>query len=320
MVYKKTLPLCFLSYIVCSTSNFLAQATSDDLYLIDTIEAVVHSDERTDIITYSDVQRPALDGARRSLDDLIFEKLIYQDAAKYKMLPSEDAIDTNLQVVQRENNLSHDDMLSIFKTAGYSLQEGREQFGIMAAINTMLDFRIRSRLIVPERDIRAYYRDHPVMREASYLLSRADIYRPEHFSETLFKQALDELIKTGSGNLSVTWSEPFWVNTKDLAEALHTAITSIGENKVARIGEAHDPVELVKIVDQKPAEPIPFEECYMGIAETLKRPKFTEMFEQYKKNLYDEAGIIRFNQSTVTTDDHEQVTAIQRPVRPEDLP
>ncbi len=42
------------------------------------------------------------------------------------------------------------------------------KFGMISVINQLLDFKIRSRLIVPEREVVAYYNENPEVQDASY--------------------------------------------------------------------------------------------------------------------------------------------------------
>ena len=94
------------------------------MFLIDTIKAVIYGQERTDLVTFSDVTRPSIDGNQQTLEDQVLAKLICQDAARYKMEPDNEAVDKHLKAVQRENNVSLDELKSIFSAAGYTYEEG----------------------------------------------------------------------------------------------------------------------------------------------------------------------------------------------------
>src|SRR5437867_1197347 len=75
-----------------------------ECYLLDTIQAVVYSEEGAEIVTKSDIDRPGLDGSFRTLEDVVLERLMYLDAKRFKILPDQDTIDKHLKAVQRENN------------------------------------------------------------------------------------------------------------------------------------------------------------------------------------------------------------------------
>ncbi len=144
-----------------------------EIFTIDEIKAVVFGEEGAQVITRSDVERPGIDGSPRTLDDLVLERLLFLDAKKYNMISDEDAVDKYLANIQRENNMSMDDLKNLFSNAGYTYQEGREQFGTMQAVNSIMDFRIRSRLMIPEREIVAYHKAHPDEEPERYFIQRA---------------------------------------------------------------------------------------------------------------------------------------------------
>ena len=116
------IPLLFITTIYASQDE---RIVPDSAVTIDTIQAVVFGQGGAQVITRSDVTRPSLSGAPQSLDDLIFERLVFLDAQKYKIVPDEDAVDKYLALVQKENNLTLDQLKEVFASAGYSYEEGR---------------------------------------------------------------------------------------------------------------------------------------------------------------------------------------------------
>src|SRR3989304_1325054 len=134
MVNKKY----FFPLYLLSVTVFLS---ASDRILLDSIKVVIYGVEGTEIITKSDVDRLSLEGKPRTLDDIILERLMYLDAKKFKMQPDEAAIEKHLGAIQRENNLSSNDLKQIFRSAGYSFEEGREQLGMMSAVNSIVDFK-----------------------------------------------------------------------------------------------------------------------------------------------------------------------------------
>ncbi len=285
---------CCCSFLVfCDVHESTALPHDDGLYTIDGLKAIVFGDDAVDIITLSDVTRPSLDGTMRTLDDLVFEKLIYQDAAKYRMLPAPDAIDRHLKAVQREHNLSLEELKNIFSASGYTYEEGREQFGTITAVATMIDFRIRSRLIVPEKAIIAYYEQHPIMKEECYELAHAVVACPSNIDQKTFERLLASLVETGTGDLDVSWSSPFWVLKSELAQE-RQFLTTLNVGSITIVGESAAGVELLCMKSKKPEQLTPLAERYQEITDILKRPKYDELLQNYKNELYAAAGIVYF--------------------------
>jgi len=151
-----------------------------EYFLIDQIERVIYGPgfpeatglrDTTAIITKSDLERVGLDGQPRTMEKLIFESLVYLDAKKYRM-EDEKLVDRYIEAVKAQNNLSLDDIKKMFHDSGYTYEEGREQLAKYNTINQLLDFKVRSKVIVAEREAREYYEAHPLYEPAAYQLER----------------------------------------------------------------------------------------------------------------------------------------------------
>ena len=141
-------------------------------YQIDTIIAVIPNPEGNKVITQSELDRPAIDGTMRSKKDLIRNARLYNKAKEYGMIPSEADIDDHLNQIKRENKMTHDDVVKLFDSAGYTFAEGREQLAEMSAMSTLLSVKVHSRLLIPEREVRAYYDANPIYLEPEYQIQR----------------------------------------------------------------------------------------------------------------------------------------------------
>lgn len=265
-----------------------------DRYLVDTIRVVIFGEEETDIITESDLKRPSLEGAMRSKDDIILERLIYLDAKKFKVLPDEEAINRHLQAVQREHNLTLDQLKQIFKNAGYTYEEGRQQFAIMTTINSMLDLKIRSRLIVPERDITKYYNEHPERQEASYFIEKAFVPFSSQESKQSLKKKLTAFAKHEGPYTEISWSEPFWINDSDLADD-KKFIALLSVDQISMPQETDGGFELLRLKEKRDERLKPLEERYQEISSVLRQPRYEQLFNEYKKELFDNASIVYFD-------------------------
>lgn len=266
-----------------------------DTFLIDTIQAVVFASEGTEIITMSDVERPNLSGSPHTCDDIIFERLVFLDAKKHRIMPDEDALDAYLAAIQREHNLSPDELDDIFISAGYTgRDEGRKQLQIMQTIDAMLGFKIRSNLIVPRREVEKYYNVHPEIVEALYVLERAFI----PFSSTKSKeQQRKELVcfaaQTGKGINGVQWSDHFTIQHSDIA-AGKSFIFSMQVGNISQPEEIDGGFELFRLKEKNEERLLTLDERYRDIADILRRPRYEELVEEYKKKLFEGASVVEF--------------------------
>jgi len=283
-------------FMICMTSLSIISLShaEKELYLVDEIKAVIYGEDYTEIITKSEVERLGLDGSVRTLDDIILERLKYRDAQKYHTVPSEVDIDKQLASVQRNKNITRDQLIEIFKTAGYSYQEGREQFRIMVAINSIEDLKILSRLIVPEKEVRAYYQAHPEIMPANYYIERGVIPVLQVASEKGLKEKIKKANTVGTELIGVQWSSPFWIEEQQIAQEL-TFITDL------TVGTISDPIrtdagyEIFKLHDKKDQHERSLEERYTEISDILRQPTYERMRSEYETGLLEAVSITRFN-------------------------
>lgn len=260
--------------------------------LVDTISVVIYGDEGVQIITKSDLERLSIDGQERTKEDIVLERLMYLDAQKMHMVQDDDAVDAYLNNIQREHNMSKEQLEYLFANSGYSFEEAREQLRILYGVNSIIDFKIRSRLIVPEQDVVAYYKGHPVKLQPTYFIQRSVIPWPDNVgNKSSLKKDLEVWCATGKGSFAPAWDEPFWIEQGDLAED-KKFITSLQKGSCAVSGETTEGIELFKLVDKKEEREQSLDERYREIVDILRRPKYEELLADYKKQLRESASIV----------------------------
>ena len=279
-------------------SSFLTAQTPDevntaDLVLLDQIEVAVYGQEDVEIITKSDIDRPSLGGGFRSKEDIVFEKEVLLDAKKHHIPQDEEAIDAYLAQMQREYNLSSEQLEEIFTSAGYTIEEGREQLQMMNVMNTMLDIKIRSNLIIPRKDVEEYYRNHPTIIEATYTLQRAFVPQSDRMSEKQQYKVLTRYAQTGKGASGIVWSDPFTINHSDIAASKHF-IYDMNVGQVSEPQAINGGFEMFKLVDKTPETVKSLEESYREIVDVLRRPKYEELMEKYREMLMKNAVVVYF--------------------------
>lgn len=280
-------------YLLLSSSNIFAEnIDASALILIDQIEAIVYGQD-AEIITKSDIDRPALGGGFRTKEEIVFEREVLLDAKKHNLPQDDEAIDAYLAQIQREHDLSPEQLEQIFTSSGYTIEEGREQLQMMQTINTMLDIKIRSNLIVPRKDVEEYYKNNPVMIEATYTLQRAFVPQSKKISPDKHYKLLVHYAKTGKGLTNIVWSDPFTLNHSDIAENKHFIYTmKPGEVSLPHL--VNDGFEMFRLVEKTPQEVKSLEDSYREIVEILRRPKYEELMEKYREHLASISSVVYF--------------------------
>lgn len=269
----------------------LKQRDKKNRYQIDTVIAVIPNPEGNKVITQSELDRPAIDGTMRSKQDLIRNARLYNKAKEYGMIPSESDIDDHLNMIKRENKMTHDDVVKLFDSAGYTFAEGREQLGEMSAISTLLSVKVHSRLLIPEREVRAYYDANPIYLEPQYEIQRGLMPFDSSLSKDQQRKKIEATLQAGKSLPNVEWMDPFWLDLADIAEdKMFITQMAAGETRVSQ--ELYDGFELLKLVNMHERRLKGFEERYTEIAEILRRPRYERLFAEFEQQLEAQMPVV----------------------------
>ncbi|MFC1842007.1 hypothetical protein ACFLYA_02980 [Candidatus Dependentiae bacterium] len=275
-------------FILC-LSFFMVQARASDLFEIDKIETIIYGPEETSIITKSDLARVGLDGQARTKEKLIFELLVLQDAKRYNIL-DEKLVDRYIEALQREQNLSLEDLKRMFRDYGYTYEEGREQLAAFNTINQLLDFKVRSKVIIPEKEVRAFFEANPAFVDKAYNLQRIFVPVPADSNIDAEKTKIAYNVKIGEIP-GADYSDPFWVEDKHLA-ADKDFIKNMNLDEFSEPIFFNGGFEIFKLIEKREKQDIPFEQRYREIVDTLRAPLFDKLFDEYKKNLHANSVIV----------------------------
>lgn len=279
--------------IVCGLAVLLMPLVRSERFVIDKLEAVIFAEEDTVIVTKSDSDRMTLNGEFRSIEDVILEQLMFQEAKKYKITADENTVNRYLADIQRENNIPLSEIKAMFVRAGYTYEEGRQQLATSFAVNSLVDFKIRSRLIVLDKDIQAYYDAHPVVQEAKYFLKHTIVPFNESVARTRQRAGIVRQIKTGKAIVGAQWTQAFWINKSDVDLSKHF-IFNMKIGTVSKPREVATGFELFRLLDAKPERLVPLEDRYREITDALRKPRYEQLFASYKKELFDASSVVRF--------------------------
>lgn len=258
---------------------------------IDGIKAIIYGETETIIITESETTRPGLDGQPKTLDDLILEHLVYLDAKRMGAMPDQEAMQRHWEAIKKQNNLSEDDMRAVAAQAGYTLPEAKMQLGRMSAINQMLELKVKSGLFVTQQEVERYYKENPEIEQAEYDIARAVVPFSAMPSRDELRSHLAAVAKDCRADQLVQWSDPFVLMHDEIAQDKQFIYTmKVGE--VSQPFELYNGFEMFKLVSKIPQRVVPLSERYDAIEHYLKAPKYKELMDKYKKELYERATIV----------------------------
>lgn len=270
-------------------SSLLAQDDQEEEYLIDALRAIVMTTEGTELVVQSDLERPSITGQVLTLQDRIDECTFYLDAVKQKAVSTEDQIDRYFSAIQRDNNMTLDDLKRTFEMNGLTYMQAREQLGRMQTVNTILELRVMSNVIVPRVEVLAYYDEHEFLHEAVYYLQRAVV--PFADDRENQKEELLRVLESGEENGGIRWSMIFALEASEIAaDKLFIQEAPLG--KILFAGASQEGFELYRVVDKLAEKAMSIDECYAHIERILKKPLYEKLLAGYKEKLFERTTVI----------------------------
>lgn len=265
------------------------------LFPIDRVIVIIDGPERRHIICASELERVGIDGRRPTLNELIIEELIYQDAIKHK-IPIDDYADRYIRSIKKAHNIGDREVVRIFEAAGLSLEEGRSKLQKMGANTTMVDLKVKARIFIAQHDVEAYFNQNPEFKEAKYQLEVAFV---PFFSNDFRKQQeqfaylMDQF---EHGVLDVMWGSAFWLKQSDLAED-KKFITCMNVGDISKPQRVDGGFEMYRLKAKKEQALVPLQKRFREIVDKLREPKFKEMFDAYVKELFTTASIVYIDEN-----------------------
>ena len=240
------------------------------------------------IISTLEIDRPTIDGRKRTLEELVFDKLLAFEAMYvYRFVLPDEAIDKYINSIKEQNRISDERLRQMFLEAGYTYEEAREQFAMGQSIDALLNFKIRSRLVVPEKDIRDYYEAHPEYEDASYRIQKGFI-PDDFFTQDELNAMTDEDLKSPM----ITWSMPYWISEDEMTDERKEIIKNIKENQCGKPEKITGGYDITKVLSVKTKTLKTFEERYKSIVMQLQEPQYYKMLADFKKELLEKYEII----------------------------
>lgn len=263
---------------------------SDKTFLLDKALVIVDGPERRHIICQAELERVGIDGRKPTLDDLITEELGYQDALKHK-IPLDDYADRYIRTIKKSHNITDKEVDRIFENAGLTPEEGRQKLQKMGANTTMIDLKVKARIVIPPHDVEEYNEKHPKYKQAKYQIEVAFVhfYSPDAEKRKMQGEYLTEQVENGT--LDVMWGPAFWIREDDISSD-KLFIAEMCLESISKPQRIENGFEFYRLKAKQERKRVPLERRYRRIIDILREPKFKEVFDGYVQDLYKTASII----------------------------
>lgn len=278
------------------TINCFGKKEQSNLILLDEVKVLVHGPEAKTIFCSSDEGRHGIDGRPKDIQNCIVEELIFQDAKRMKIPLEPEIIQEHLNRTIRAFGLKPGDEDKVFAQEGYTRAEGLKEFEKIYAVQAMLDFKVKSDLVVTEEQVIKYWEENPIVIEERFCIQTAFVSAQQKSEEGIkegsqeLEKRIDDLIKTGQSKLVINWSDSFWIKGSEVAQDLEM-ITTMKKGQIIKIAR-NQGYQLYKLVDYEPEKLVPLHERYREIVDTLKHPMFDKKMKKYHQELLKGATVI----------------------------
>jgi len=278
--------LCLLAGVVLTLAPSRAEVVDRIIaYVNDDIITLSELNERTNAFVTARRQNPflreeeqSLEKIRRDmLDILINERLAAQEIARLKISVSDEEVDESIGRIMQENRLSQEALEAELRKDGKTIADLREQIRTNMEQQKLVNREVRSKTVITDEMIQAYYEDHIEEFETKQRWRIQDIYLPftptdtpeeRNYLRKVAKQILERLRAGGDfGSLAKRYSQGpgaeaggdlGFFNKGELEPVLEAAIEVLKPGDVSPDIETTRGIHIIKLteVDKAPAKPL----------------------------------------------------------------
>ncbi|MCF7900256.1 hypothetical protein K9K77_01985 [Candidatus Babeliales bacterium] len=263
-----------------------SSAQKEEKALVNKIAIVVYTDDDPIMITQHSLNCKTLDGRTRTMHELLMEKLMCYEALTYYKIPiTDEMVDKHLASLKEMHGIGDVQIKQLFKEAGYTYEEGREQLRASYAIQSLMGQLVDGRVVVEENEVKEYYKKNPIKEQASFRIKTAFVKNGD-----MTDLQIQDLVEDGLYKDLVVWDSPYWLDIDEIAES-KKYITSmkVGQVKSEIVADGH---HMVMLVNAKQERIKPFEECRSDIIGLLRGKNRQERFASYEKELLNKYDIV----------------------------
>ena len=247
---------------------------------------------------------------RNVLEKLIEEKLIDQEVKKSGIKVLSKEIEATLEEVRRRNAATQEDLEKALAADGLTLETYKKQIEKGLQRRRLINWSVKVETKVGEKEIRDFYqknrdryRPNESYRPSHILFVIPKGATPEEIREIRKKcQAVLEKIKGGGdfGEMALLYSEDAsnkdrgdlgYFKKGELVPAFEREALRLKIGEVSGIVRTESGFHIIKLLDRKGVEPLPFEEVRERVQADYFENEMEKAFKQYLSTLKEKSVI-----------------------------
>ncbi len=303
--------LCPLHKVSADICNRVVAIVNDDIITLYELDRKIR--EMTGVSSYelrARDERAYIQTRRNVLDLLINEKISQEKIRELGIEVSENEVDSTIEKIKMNNGLTHEGLLAGLKEQGISYESYRENIKDQLERVRLINFEVKSRIIVTEEKIREYYDQNREQFSTKEKVHLATIIltnegRANQESAENLRGRAEEIylrLRQGEdfGELARKFSQgPGAQEGGDIgflaASELDPELASVVKNMT--VGEVSDPItrgggsalQVIKLLERREGTVRPFEEVKDSISDILYRAEVDKRYSAWIKELRKKA-------------------------------
>jgi peptidyl-prolyl cis-trans isomerase SurA len=250
------------------------------------------------------------DARKEIIEQLIDKKLTDQEIEKAGITVSEQEIDSQVEHVKEKNFMTDEEFREGLDREGLTLKKYRQQMKKRIQRQRLLDYKVKSKLVITQDDIKAYYEEHRNQYSEmveyhlrNIILKVSDFDGEEEKNETRLRmEALRERLKKGESfeMLARLYSESSLADSggdlglfklAELSQQIRNAIKDLPVGGYTDVLSTDQGYQMFFIEDIVKTPGKTFEQASSEIEEELYNDRLNEALKSWLDNLRKEAHI-----------------------------
>lgn len=247
---------------------------------------------------------------RAVLNNLINQKITEQQVRRLGIKVTDRDIEEAIEKVKRENNLTHEELLDTLRLEGITLKEYKEQMKREIQRARLVDYEVKSKIVITEEDLRNYYQNHIEQFSEAHKVKLARILlkieNPANKGGIADVRDLgEEIVRNLEGgsdfsDMAKVYSQGpagseggclGWIPFDQLDPSLKKRIAKLSPGEYTEFHECPYGVQIVQLIDERKEGIKPFEEVRDAIYSKLFKGKVEEKYAAWLSKLREESFI-----------------------------
>jgi len=244
------------------------------------------------------------------LNNLINKKVTEQQIRKLGIKVTERDIDEAIERVKGENRITQEELLSSLRFEGITLKEYKERMKMEIERARLVDYEVKSKIVVTEEDVRNYYQNHVkqfseahkvklarVLLKMANQADKAELAKTKDLGEKILRKLeggsdFSDMAKAYSqGPAGPEGGCLGWIPFDQLDPSLKKRIAKLSPGEYTEVHECRYGVQIVQLIEERKGGMKPFEEVRDAIYSKIYKGKVEGKYADWLSKLREQAFI-----------------------------